>query len=225
MTEHFRFPDIFLRRTKKAFVSLVNDNLFHSSSVFLLNMISIDSKPFETILAQNGNNTIGQARDEENGASQGEGNAHPNTQYSMCKSGDSISLICNNEAEEEMGVSIGGNGPGPLGSQGSQGEKGDNDTTGPIGSSGPSSVNGRVYAVVGKGFGGNDQMIKATTYCFAGDTVIGGGYEIEPLGTNSVGNIQYFYDGPKPDLSGWEVTIFVFGNVKFTTTAVCFDNP
>ncbi len=29
MIKHFRFPDIFLRRTKKAFVSLVNDNLFH----------------------------------------------------------------------------------------------------------------------------------------------------------------------------------------------------
>ena len=28
MIEHFRFPNIFLRRTKKAFVSLVNENIF-----------------------------------------------------------------------------------------------------------------------------------------------------------------------------------------------------
>ena len=28
MIEHFRFPDIFLRRTKKAFVSLLNDEIF-----------------------------------------------------------------------------------------------------------------------------------------------------------------------------------------------------
>jgi len=78
--------------------------------------------------------------------------------------------------------------------------------------------------VVGKGFGGKEQVIKATTYCDEGDTVMGGGYDIEPIGTNSLGDMQYFQDGPKSDLSGWEVTIFVLGDVRITTTAVCFDN-
>ena len=192
-------------------------------SVFLLNIISIDSKPFETIFAQNGNNVIGQDRDGENEASQSE-NPQSTNQNSTCISGDSISLSCNNVAEEKIGGPLGSGEQSPPGAQGPQDEQGDTDATGPMGSIGPSSVDGRVYVVVGEAFGDKGQMIKATTYCDAGDTVMGGGYEIEPIGKNSVGNMQYFQDGPKSDLSGWEVTIFVLGDVKITTTVVCFDN-
>ncbi len=138
----------------------------------------------------------------------------------QCISGDIISLRCNNVAEEKIGGSIGSDEQAPPGPQG---EKGDTDATGPMGSSGPSAVDGREYVVVGEGFGGKEQVIKATTYCDEGDTVMGGGYDIEPIGTNSLGDMQYFQDGPKSDLSGWEVTIFVLGDVRITTTAVCFD--
>ncbi len=122
----------------------------------MLNIISIDSLPFETISAQNGNNAIGQGRDGENKASQSEENSQSTNQNSMCISRDSILLRCNNVAEEKIGGSIGSgehSTPGPLGPQG---EKGDTNTTGPMGSTGPSSVDGRVYVVVGEAFGGKD---------------------------------------------------------------------
>ena len=100
----------------------------------MLNIISIDSIPFETIFAQNGNNAIGQDRDGENKASQSEENPQSTNQNSTCISGDSISLRCNNVAEEKIGGSIGSGEQGPPGAQGPQDEKGDTDATGPMGS-------------------------------------------------------------------------------------------
>ena len=64
--------------------------------------ISIDTKSFETIFAQNGNNAIGQDG-EGNNASQSEENSLSSNQDSMCVSGETTSLSCNNLSSENIG--------------------------------------------------------------------------------------------------------------------------
>lgn len=117
-------------------------------------MFSGDSSKVEDVLAQKGN-TLGQ-EGEGNDASQSKSSSQDTNQNSMCISGDSTSLSCNNLSSESIGASVPGEqGPeGPPGPQGeagpagppgatgetgpagSQGEKGDTGATGPMGNQG-----------------------------------------------------------------------------------------
>ena len=73
----------------------------------------------DSVFGQNGN-SLGQEGDG-NGASQSESSTQSTNQNSMCVSGESTSLSCNNLASESIGTSI----PGDQGPEGPQGPKGD----------------------------------------------------------------------------------------------------
>ncbi|HYF99583.1 MAG TPA: hypothetical protein VD815_05790, partial [Candidatus Saccharimonadales bacterium] len=113
--------------------------------------------PFDIAFAQSGN-SLGQDGDDNN-VSQSEENSQSTDQDSMCVSGDSTSLSCNNLSSETIGASIPGEQgpegpagpqgePGPMGPpgatgpEGPQGEKGDTGATGPMGPEGPQGPQG-----------------------------------------------------------------------------------
>lgn len=106
-------------------------------------ILLIDSSKFEVfIYAQNGN-TLGQERDE-NDAFQSDESSQATNQNSMCVSGESTSLSCNNLSSERIGVGQQGEQgpPGPEGSQGPQGEPGPQGPPGATGERGPPGPKG-----------------------------------------------------------------------------------
>jgi hypothetical protein len=99
--------------------------------VFLLDFSKLDT------YAQGGN-TLGQEGDG-NEASQTESNSQDTNQNSMCVSGDSTALSCNNLSSESIGASFPGEEgpPGPEGPPGTPGEPGPRGMTGATGATGP----------------------------------------------------------------------------------------
>ncbi len=121
--------------------------------IFLLDFSNLDT------YAQGGN-TLGQEGDGDE-SSQSESNSQNTNQNSMCVSGDSTALSCNNLSSESIGASIPGEEgppgtpgePGPrgmtgaigaTGPEGPQGPKGDTGATGPMGNPGPQGPQGAV---------------------------------------------------------------------------------
>lgn len=125
-------------------------------------MFSIDFSKIDFVSAQNGN-TLGQEGDG-NEASQSDETPQETSQNSMCVSGESNSLSCNNLSSESIGASVPGEQgpegppgpqgePGPTGPPGAtgergpvgpQGEKGDTGAAGPMGNPGPAGPPGAV---------------------------------------------------------------------------------
>ena len=126
---------------------------FLLSSIFMSSMGLVS---FEQSFAQreeddddvhnSNNNVIGQDGDG-NEATQSDSTSQSTDQNSMCVSGESTSLSCNNLSSELTGVGI----PGPQGEQGIQGEEGPQGpkgeqgiqgATGPMGNTGPQGQQG-----------------------------------------------------------------------------------
>lgn len=148
------------------------------------------------VFAQSGN-SLGQAGDG-NEASQSESSSQDTNQNSMCVSGESTSLSCNNLSSESIGASVPGE-QGPVGSQGppgpqgepgpqgplgltgdtgpagSQGEKGDTGATGPIGPEGAQGPQGAVGPIGPQGPAG-PQTLAGKTYTLHSQTVNGGSF-------------------------------------------------
>ena len=74
-------------------------------------------------------------------ASQSEVNSQSTNQNSLCVSGESTSLSCNNLASDSIGLSIPGE-QGPAGPQGPQGEQGPKGPIGATGATGPQGIQG-----------------------------------------------------------------------------------
>jgi len=125
-----------------------------------LAMFSIDFTKFEVVYSQSGN-SLGQDGDGDNEASQSESSSQYSNQNSMCVSGESNSLSCNNLSSESIGASVPGEQgpegpPGPQGErgppgttgergpEGPQGDKGDTGATGPMGNPGPQGPSGAI---------------------------------------------------------------------------------
>lgn len=136
--------------------------------------------------SNNNNNVIGQDG-EGNEASQSDETFQSTNQDSMCVSGDSTRLSCNNLSSELAGVGA----PGPQGEQGPPGEQGPQGSTGPQGEEGPQGPQGvpggqgpqgpqgstgpefipRTYTV--QGDSGTPSSLAS---CEEGDLVQGGGF-------------------------------------------------
>ena len=121
------------------------------------------------VFAQGSGNILGQNGDD-NEALQSEESTQNTSQNSMCVSGESTSLSCNNLSSESIGASVPGEQgsegppgpqgepgidgatgpagpPGETGPQGIQGEKGNTGAAGPIGPAGPVGPAGAVGQV------------------------------------------------------------------------------
>jgi hypothetical protein len=110
--------------------------------------VSIEVYDVDYVFAQS-DNTLGQDGEGDSEAFQGESISQYNNQNSMCVSGDSTALSCNNLSGQVIGKSVPGvQGPsvpqGETGPQGLQGEKGDTGATGPMGNPGPQGQQGAV---------------------------------------------------------------------------------
>src|SRR5688500_18007242 len=92
--------------------------------ISIFTIISINGNSFEFIFAQHGN-TLGQKGDGNN-AFQSKENTQNTDQNSMCVSGESTSLSCNNLSSERIGTGQQGElgPPGPQGETGPKGERG-----------------------------------------------------------------------------------------------------
>lgn len=174
------------------------------TSVILLNN--------ELVHAQSGN-SIGQDGDG-NDASQTESNSQFTHQNSMCVSGESTSLGCNNLS----GQNIASGQQGEQGPAGPQGEKGDPGAQGSEGPTGPHSIEGKAYKVTGKA--ADDGEI-STAECEEGDTVISGGFRLFKDSSTYEFRLNSV---PTDDLDGWEVSASG-GRADVTSVAICFDNP
>jgi hypothetical protein len=111
--------------------------------IMSLFVIPMYVNPFNIIFAQSGN-ILGQDGDG-NEASQNDSSSQETNQNSMCVSGESTSLSCNNLSSESIGASSipGEQGPaGPAGPPGPQGEPGADGATGPPGETGPEGPQG-----------------------------------------------------------------------------------
>lgn len=126
-------------------------------------------------------NSLGQGRDGNEG-SQSDSRSQTSNQNSMCVSGESTSLSCNNLSSERIGASVpgeqGSEGPagpqgepgprgppgatGERGPEGLQGEKGDTGATGPIGPAGAQGPQGAVGPIGPQGPKGDTGSIGAT---------------------------------------------------------------
>ena len=180
----------------------------------------------------NNNNVIGQNGDE-NEASQSEETSQETNQNSMCVSGESTSLSCNNLSSELAGVGV----PGPQGEQGPPGEQGPRGSTGPQGVEGPRGPQGvpggqgpqgppgptgpafvpRVYTV--EGDTGTDS---STAICDDGDIVLGGGFV---LSKDADENIEQLVSVPSND-NAWSASVDTEFEVNDATTwafARCLD--
>jgi hypothetical protein len=180
-------------------------------SLFSLRMISFDSKT-ETRLAQNGNNAIGQDGDENN-ASQSAENSQSTDQNSICASGDSTSLSCNNLSSESIGDASFPGKQGPPGAEGPQGEQGPAGTVDVYRVDGPTVTNEQ-----------GDSQVSSTDSCSPGDSVTGGG-----VNTNLVnGNIRQLTSTPNNSLDAWTAIVTSSsgsaGDTTITAFAVCQDN-
>jgi hypothetical protein len=166
-----------------------------------MTLVPMDFSTVDFIFAQSGN-TLGQDGDG-NEASQSEESSQSTNQNSMCVSGESTSLSCNNLSSDSIGASV----PGEQGATGPEG---------------PQSMEGKAYSVVGETATGNDSPTTSTANCESGDTVMGGGYDITIIALENTENI---HSGPANGMTGWTATIDVHGTIGITAIAVCFDNP
>ncbi|HET6589684.1 MAG TPA: hypothetical protein VFG45_05925 [Candidatus Nitrosocosmicus sp.] len=103
-------------------------------------LVPMDFSNVDTVFAQSGDNTLGQKGDG-NEASQIENNSQDTNQNSMCVSGESTSLSCNNLSSESIGASVPGE-QGPAGPPGPQGEPGPQGPPGATGETGPQGLQG-----------------------------------------------------------------------------------
>lgn len=171
------------------------------------------------------NNAIGQ-KGEGNKASQSDEKSHDTNHNSMCVSGDSTSLSCNNLSSESIGASSKGEqGPiGPLGPAGPQGEPGPQGLPGKDGARGepgpvgPQSIEGKAYIVTGETAGSGKT---STADCKEGDTVMSGGFE---LFTDRSSFELRLKSVPASDLDGWEASATGSDATSVTSKALCFDN-
>lgn len=103
-------------------------------------MFPMDISNFETAYSQNGN-TIGQDGDG-NEAYQSEDSSQDTNQNTMCVSGESTSLSCNNLSSESNSGNVGQGEQGPQGPEGPPGPKGDTGPQGPAGETGATGATG-----------------------------------------------------------------------------------
>lgn len=161
------------------------------------------------IHAQSGN-TIGQEGDG-NEVSQSIESIQSSNQNSLCVSGESTSLSCNNLSGQRNGL----------------GQRGEEGTQGP---SGPQSISGSTYyaSTVADDTPGSDGSFSADSVCQAGDTVISGrslyvtgpgiSADAQPLGS--------YLSGPIGEQT-WRTfaTPHSVKDFQVQSTAFCFDNP
>lgn len=150
------------------------------------------------------NNVIGQDGDGDE-ASQSDEKSQNSDPNSMCVSGESVSLSCNNLASKNIGGTNGADSLDPFSLR---------------------SIADNVYNVTGETVrAGSSDYVTATANCEIGDTVISGGFDIT-TGYQFFG-VTDIKDGPTSDLNGWQVVLRAGHNlaVQFAANAVCFDNP
>jgi hypothetical protein len=97
----------------------------------------MDFSEFDFVFAQGGN-AVGQDGDGYDESSQRESNVQNTDENSMCVSGESTALSCNNLSSEIMGASL----------QGEQGPQGARGPTGPQGEPGPQGASGQSNQIV-----------------------------------------------------------------------------
>lgn len=154
------------------------------------------------------------------------------SQNSMCISGESTSLNCNNLSGQGNGLGQQGEqGPageqrpqgavGPLGPQGEPGVTGPIGPEGPQGEPGPQSIIGKTY-LANRVSGTSGPIYSAVSQCNAGDTVISG---YSSYGTDS--SAKTYIAGPTSTYTGWQVIAIPEGGDGFSVQAqaYCFDNP
>jgi len=154
------------------------------------------------------NNVIGQD-DDGNEASQSDETSQSSNQNSICVSGESVSLSCNNLSSELSGVGI----PGEQGPAGPP--------------SAPPSLAGNVYLVIGNPVNAPPYEV-STASCKEGDTLVSGygsgGVKSpdsaigEILNQASLAENQFVYSiTPAGNIDDQGATYFA--------SAICFDNP
>ncbi len=186
------------------------------------------------VVGQGGENT-------DNESIQKQKSSQDTDQNNQCVSGDSTVFSCNSSSSENMG-NAGPGQQGPPGPPGPPGPKGDTGAQGPEGPVGPQGIQGPIgpqgiqgppgittlvgstYVVVGpaKTSGpGADASETSQADCNPGDTVLSGGYSIDP--TSGGGGFRGVHTLPV-GTTGWTTT--VLGPAQTVQTfAVCFNNP
>jgi hypothetical protein len=106
----------------------------------IITLVPMDISKFDSVFAQSGN-TLGQEGDGNN-ASQSESSSQSTNQNSMCVSGESTSLSCNNLSSESIGTFSGAGEQGPAGPEGPPGPQGEPGADGAIGPVGPPGETG-----------------------------------------------------------------------------------
>lgn len=203
------------------------------SSIFMINtgVISFEEsfaqreEDDEDIVNNSNNNVISQEGDG-NEASQSDETSQSTNQNSMCVSGESTSLSCNNLSSELTGVGIpgpqGDQGPqGETGAQGPQGEQGIQGATGPQGPEGPqgqqgvpggtgpqgppgpqgpagSSITPSVYTAPGPVSAFSNGLATSTASCQTGDIVLGGGFDYN-MDSDDTEDIDLLTSSPSGD--------------------------
>ncbi|WP_148686269.1 hypothetical protein [Candidatus Nitrosocosmicus hydrocola] len=162
-------------------------------------VVPIYVNPFDSIFAQS-SNTLGQEGDG-NEASQSESSSQSTNQNSMCVSGESTSLSCNDFSYQRTG---------------------DFDPN----QQGQRSMIGKIYEVIGPS---SQSTFSATSdaSCSSGDSVISGGFKRGFVGDDFV-NTDNELDSFMLDGDTWRVYMSDRGGVaelKVTAYAYCFDNP
>jgi hypothetical protein len=195
------------------------------------------------------NNVIGQEGDG-NEASQSDETSQKTDQNSMCVSGETTSLSCNNLSSEVTGVGI----PGPQGEQGIQGETGEKGpqgeqgirgATGPQGIEGPKGDQGvpggtgpqgppgpagpgfvpNVYTVTSANAGIINGGASVTANCQPGDEVLGGSYSLS-VTSGDFDELNQIGGSPLNSEQGWNVVAFFDSSDvdgTLSTTARCLD--
>lgn len=168
--------------------------LFSVVALATTNLSNVD-----LVFAQSGN-TLGQ-EGEGNEASRSESTSEDNNQNSMCVSGESTSLSCNNLSNQATGAF-------------NPDEQG------------PQSMAGKIYEVIGP----TSQSLSSATsdaFCSKGDSVISGGFKSGVIGNDFL-NANPELDSIMLDSDNWRVFSSGgagIGVIKVTAYAYCFDNP
>jgi hypothetical protein len=172
-------------------------------------------------------------------------------QQSMCISGDTTALSCNNLSSQDIGENSKATGPegppgaegpqgetgatGPMGPEGPQGETGATGPMGPPGAEGPQgetgatgpmgpqSVVGKIYQITGP-TDTTGPTFQSTASCNAGDNVLGGGF----LANRDSNNFDNIISRPG-SLSSWiaegQLANLAATGLTIVAYANCFDNP
>lgn len=164
--------------------------------LIIVSFVPMDFSNYGFVYGQSNANSLGQEGDG-NEASQSENGSQEVNQNSMCVSGESTSLSCNNLSSESIGSGPGEQGPaGPVGPQGPPGQVGPQGERGPPGPDKIFETVTTTNSLVIPSSAPND-VYGVSAVCPTDTEITGGGYSIIPSDNDSIFHI--IRDSPVAD--------------------------